>query len=551
MSPMKTAFHRSLAVLLLLPLACSKSSEPPQAEQPTDLVVMTPVLSTEGTTSLPVNGTAPDTAPSTAPEPSAKASEPAPQTPSEPVQALDLSGGAEKTGLHYVLDDLKGTVQIIPKGSTQLETAQDEDSVEEGDTVVTGAASEATLTLNEDTLFKLSENSKVVIGKLVPQGEKGFWSRLRLLSGKVLSEVEKLTESRSTFEVEAGGVVCGVRGTAFEVVNTGSNVQTNTFHGLVEVKEGTRIQNVGADEALAFSFARRSFLAKRVVNAQERRRYDSWRDFQPRVRERAARRAELFRAASQLPAADRARIFRESGREGRRNRVRGMRERYLKMREEGKLPGHRSFRPGDKRGKPGEARPDLRPGQDRMRERNQGQKPQRDSMDRRPGQRNAANNNMRRDDRRPGRPSLRPKDPTSAPVTAPPVDQGRSVLPQGTGDRKEGVRATRERKQDRTDRSQPRNRIGASKEKKVTTAKEGEKPKEKKKDFFQLLAEEAAKKKEADKVSAAPGDKPGKNDKKKKRVKPGEKDEDPEPDPLPHRRPGQRQGIRGIERPGN
>jgi hypothetical protein len=541
MATMKTAFHRSLAVLLLLPLACSKSSEPPQAEEPA--AVVTPSLSEE------VSLSTPEAAPSTAPDASAKAAEPASQaaTKPEPVQALDLSGGSEKEGLHYVLDDLKGTVQIIPKGSAKPETAQEEDSVEEGDTVVTGAGSEATLTLNEDTLFKLSENSKVVIGKLVPHGEQGFWSRLRLLGGKVLSEVEKLTETRSTFEIEAGGVVCGVRGTAFEVVNTGSDVQTNTFHGLVEVKEGTRVQNVGADEALAFSFTRRAFQAKRVVNAQERRRYTAWRDHQPKVRERVARRAELFRDASRLPASDRARIFQESGREGRRNRVRGMRERYLKMREQGNLPDHRSFRPGERRGKPGEARPNLRPGQDRMRERLQDRKPQRDSMDRRPEQRNA----QPRNDRRLDRSTLRRKDPATAPAAVPQAAPGQAVLPQGAADRKERGRTVRERKQDRTDRPQMRNRPGASKEKKREVAKEGEKPKEKKKDVFNLLAEAAAKKKEADKASDGPGAKPGKNDRKKKRAKPGEKDEDPGPDPSTQHRPGPRRGLKGLEHPGD
>jgi len=292
MASMRPAFFPLLVLLLWFPVSCSKSPEPPKAEE-------APAAEAPSLPSL--EASVPDPK-KEAPAPAVQAEPAAEQGPEttgsvpeagapKPVQALDLSGGTEKETLHYVLDDLKGTVQIIPKGSTKPETAGEEDSVEEGDTVVTGPGSEATLTLNEDTLFKVSENSKVVIGKLSPSGTQGFWSRLKLLGGKVLSEVEKLGETRSTFEVEAGGVVCGVRGTAFEVFNTGTDIQTNTFHGLVEVKDGKNVQPVGVDEALSFSMARRTFQAKRRIQAAERNRYLGWGRTRTLARQRAARRA--------------------------------------------------------------------------------------------------------------------------------------------------------------------------------------------------------------------------------------------------------------------
>jgi hypothetical protein len=49
------------------------------------------------------------------------------------------------------------------------------------------------------------------------KGEKDKNLRFRLWMGKVRAKVRKLTSPRSSFEIEAGGVVCGVRGTEFTV----------------------------------------------------------------------------------------------------------------------------------------------------------------------------------------------------------------------------------------------------------------------------------------------------------------------------------------------
>jgi hypothetical protein len=203
--------------------------------------------------------------------------------------------------LEYVIEDLKGTVLIIESGSTQPEQAEDEQTIEEGDEIITKSGSQASLVLDEDTMFRLSENSDVKVGQLRPQTPQGFISRLQLEAGRILSEVEKLQESHSTFEVSSGGVVCGVRGTAFEVQDQGGVVQTSTFHGVVEMNKGGQVQQVGANQHSTFSLRKGGFLPQRPLRPEERQRYQNWQKRMPYIRKRQAERMEALRAMRALP----------------------------------------------------------------------------------------------------------------------------------------------------------------------------------------------------------------------------------------------------------
>src|SRR5579859_2191186 len=159
----------------------------------------------------------------------------------------------QKLPPHYVLDKIKGTVLVLSKGSGKPEPAQEEEMVQEGDEVITEADSEASLTLNEITMFQVSSNSRVKVEELNRKNPVNFITRLKLASGSLLAQVEKLLKTKSVFEVEAGGVICGVRGTAFEVQNDGSAVDTSTFEGEVEMKKGGAVERVPFDHHSSFS----------------------------------------------------------------------------------------------------------------------------------------------------------------------------------------------------------------------------------------------------------------------------------------------------------
>ncbi|HVZ81559.1 MAG TPA: FecR family protein [bacterium] len=238
---------------------------------------------------------------------------------------------ASRFPAQYILDSIQGKVQVRSKGVTVLEDAKEDQVVLEGDTILTGPDSKVSLVLNTMTMTQIGEKSQVTVGKLVKKGTSGFLSRLKLSFGKILSQVEKLATSHSSFEIEAGGVVCGVRGTAFEVSVEGSQVTDSTFEGSVEMKNGPQSRMVDADHHSEFDGDRKEFLRQRLVTDRERERYQNWKRFRDlavrrqKEREQALRsfesldkpeRDQLWEGLDQVRARDRFMILRRIMREG-------------------------------------------------------------------------------------------------------------------------------------------------------------------------------------------------------------------------------------------
>lgn len=201
----------------------------------------------------------------------------------------------------YVLDQIKGTVLVKAKDSAKPEPAEEEQTVQAGDEIITQAGSEATLTLNQTTMFHLSENTDLQVSDLDSAQPGSFITHLKLAAGRILAQVEKLTQSHSVFEIESGGVICGVRGTAFEVQKDGSLVQANTFEGTVVMSKGGLSQQVKAGRHSEFASDRGAFLEQRAVNDREKARFQNWQRFQQLSSRRQKERQEAVKAFNRLP----------------------------------------------------------------------------------------------------------------------------------------------------------------------------------------------------------------------------------------------------------
>jgi hypothetical protein len=77
----------------------------------------------------------------------------------------------------------------------------------------------------------------------------------KLLVGKLMATVEKLASSQSSFEVEAGGVVCGVRGTEYSMqYDPATNkVNVQVLEGTVWVQAGNNNYTYGAGQGGSFT----------------------------------------------------------------------------------------------------------------------------------------------------------------------------------------------------------------------------------------------------------------------------------------------------------
>src|ERR1700677_1600001 len=226
--------------------------------------------------------------------------------------------------VEYVVEDIQGNgVQVLEENSKTWDMAQEGQVLETGDEIRTGSNSQATLTMQSDTQVHLSSNSDLKVGDIEPNTTNGFLSHLVVLAGIILSDVKKnLLESHSSFEIEANGVVCAVRGTAFEVSNNNGDVETATHEGKVETLSGGESHFV--TEGSAASFRDRRYQGIRRLRTDEINRFQRWRGIRSRIRQKRLQRIHDIRMGR------RRAWVRRSGRPGMRQRRRAQIHRRLK-----------------------------------------------------------------------------------------------------------------------------------------------------------------------------------------------------------------------------
>jgi len=111
---------------------------------------------------------------------------------------------------------LNGKVTIKNKRGVSR-TAKTTSTVPEGSTVITSKDGEASLKIFDGSTVKLKPSTSLVVTTLQQPslGEKII--KFKLKFGEFFAKVAKLTSSNSSFETDAGGVVCGVRGTEYSM----------------------------------------------------------------------------------------------------------------------------------------------------------------------------------------------------------------------------------------------------------------------------------------------------------------------------------------------
>jgi hypothetical protein len=235
---------------------------------------------------------------------------------------------AVATPWEYVVEDIKGTVLLVEKDSKKAEPLAKDQTVRSGDEIITMADSQASLSLDENTQFHLSPDSRLQVAQLAPNKSQGFLCRLNLLKGKVLSEAGKLLESRSSFEVESGGVICGVRGTVFEVQADEDQVEANTFEGVVEVEKDDTREEVPADRHAAYSLGKRAFLPQRSLTRDERDRFLKSQVKRAAVRQRRLERKVMLKNIENLPLEEQADLMRGLEKVHPKDRLKTLRHRF-------------------------------------------------------------------------------------------------------------------------------------------------------------------------------------------------------------------------------
>ena len=190
----------------------------------------------------------------------------------------------------YTIQDLEGDVTLLPAGQDRPVLAREGVELNEGDQLRVGADSEATLTLGDDQVVRLEPGTKVTLDRSREIGTTGFWSRFKLAAGDLMAEAKHLLEKRSKFEVAAGGVVCGVRGTVFEVGQAGQKTQVLTYEGNVAADGPGVSESVGSGQCGVLLKGQK--MRRRALTPKEKARLALWRKFREAIREKRQARLE-------------------------------------------------------------------------------------------------------------------------------------------------------------------------------------------------------------------------------------------------------------------
>lgn len=191
--------------------------------------------------------------------------------------------------LRYTVEDLQGHALLLTQGGASLDLKEGME-LAPGEEVRTAEGAQVVLMVNDETSLQVGPLSRVKLTSLAPTPQGGFLSRFLLLGGRILAQVQKLSTTRSSFEIEAGGLVCGVRGTAFEMELSGEDLEARTHEGEVAVTRGDRVESVRAGNVCAF---RGGLLRmRRRLDRVEMERFSKWKAFRLAVRDKRLRRLQ-------------------------------------------------------------------------------------------------------------------------------------------------------------------------------------------------------------------------------------------------------------------
>ncbi len=114
-----------------------------------------------------------------------------------------------------VFTSVTGKVEVKDAQGKNTRAAEKDAAVVEGEHISAGPDSQATLQLFDGSKVDISPNTAFVLEKLQQPNLDDKVIQFKLELGKLFATVKRLATAKSSFEIEAGGVVCGVRGTQY------------------------------------------------------------------------------------------------------------------------------------------------------------------------------------------------------------------------------------------------------------------------------------------------------------------------------------------------
>jgi hypothetical protein len=116
-----------------------------------------------------------------------------------------------------IFTSVTGNIEIRGHKGHIPRTAHKDTTVLEGERIVAGRTASATLRTFDGSEIQISPNTDVWLEKLQKPNSNDKIIQFKMEIGQVLAKVKHLFSAKSSFEISAGGVICGVRGTQYQV----------------------------------------------------------------------------------------------------------------------------------------------------------------------------------------------------------------------------------------------------------------------------------------------------------------------------------------------
>lgn len=145
------------------------------------------------------------------------------------VTAIGMSCKKENAEKSMSLYSMIGTVSIVSDGGKRRAAVND--LIKKGDTIVTGATSQADIVMGGKGLLRISENSTVLMASVIDAASNDV--QMELDNGKVFVTLSKL--SKGSFKVKTPTAVASVRGTSFRVVADKKESRLDVLSGKVQL----------------------------------------------------------------------------------------------------------------------------------------------------------------------------------------------------------------------------------------------------------------------------------------------------------------------------
>ena len=156
-----------------------------------------------------------------------------PAVPSERPTGTETQVRANKG----VITFLEGPVQVKKSGETQWSPARPNMILLENDQIKVPGQSRAELILDNQSVMRLSENTRLTIHKLEEEKTtRKETARMDISAGKLWVRMAKLFNPASRYDVKSPTVIAGVQGTVYQITVAGDQSTTiQVFQGAVNV----------------------------------------------------------------------------------------------------------------------------------------------------------------------------------------------------------------------------------------------------------------------------------------------------------------------------